>query len=260
MDWERVQRRLSGGGFRAGGILLGLDFDGTLSELVESPGRAVLSPAAGRWLRRLARRPDVKVAVLSGRSLEDVRGRVGLHGVYYAGNHGLQIRGPGLDWTHPSVGPLDASVWSPLAEDIKDIPGALIEKKRFGLSVHYRNVPPRFVRRVAERVRARLAAVGGRYRLLPGKKTFDIRAAVRWNKGHALEAIRERLAGTWRGVFIGDDHTDEEGFATLGRRALTIRVGRVQDTSAQFVFSRRAQVDRLLEALAARPLPGGRGS
>lgn len=236
-------------------ILLGLDFDGTLSEIVDSPGKAVLSSKTRRLLRALIRRPDIKIAVLSGRALKDIKERVELPGVYYAGNHGLQIEGPGLEWTHPRVGELDAAIWRSLKEDLEDIPGAIIERKGLGIAVHYRKVPKRYLRRLASRVRARFAGLRGIFRILHGKKTYDIRSAVPWNKGHALEAIRNQLTGRWMGVFIGDDRTDEEGFSTLGPRALTIRVGRASASKAQFVLSHRKQVDRLLEALAGKPLP-----
>ena len=253
-DWARVQDRLAKADFLASRILLGLDFDGTLSEIVDSPEKAVLSSGTRRLLRALVQRPDIKVAVLSGRALEDIKKRVGLSGVYYAGDHGLQIVGPGLRWTHPRVGALDAALGRPLEKDLEKIPGAIVEYKRFGMAVHYRKVPERYLRRLADRVRARCAGLRERFRVLRGKKTFDIRSLVPWDKGHALEAIRNQLAGGWMGVFIGDDRTDEEGFRTLGARALTVRVGRVNVSAAQYIFSNRNQVDRLLESLAARPV------
>lgn len=256
-DWARVRARLTRDDFRRSRILLGLDFDGTLADIVDAPEAAALAPVTRSLLRALSLRRDMRVAVLSGRALDDIQGRVGLDGLYYAGDHGLQLRGPDMDWTHPRAGELDGSVWHPLTEDLKDIPGAIIERKRLGVAVHYRKVPLRYVRRLADRVKARLLGVRNRYRILRGNKTFDIRSTVPWNKGHALEAIRSRLAGGWRGIFIGDDRTDEEGFVTLGPRALTIRVGRVRSTAAQFVFSHRGQVDRLLEVLRARPSPTG---
>ena len=193
--------------------------------------------------------------MLSGRALEDIEKRVGLPGVYYAGNHGLQIDGPGLQWTHPHAGELDAASWRPLEDDLKNIPGAIIERKRLGMAVHYRKVPKRYVRRLADRVRARFAVLRDRFRILRGKKTYDIRSSVPWNKGHALDAIRKQLTGGWMGVFIGAARTVEEGFRPLGPKALTIRVGRVNASQAQYIFSDRNQVDRLLKSLAARSLP-----
>lgn len=256
-DWDRVRDRLGKADFVATPILLGLDFDGTLAEIVDSPDRAFLSPATRGLLRALAIRPDVKVAVLSGRALEDIKKRVGLPGVYYAGNHGLEIAGPGVRWTHPHVGQLGADIWRPLEADLLGIPGVIVEHKRLGVAVHYRRVPKRYVRRLSDRVRARFARMRDRFRILRGKKTFDIRSALPWDKGHALDAIQSRLPGGWMGVFVGDDRTDEEGFRTLGAKALTIRVGRVSFSEAQYVFPHRRQVDRLLRSIAERPLPEG---
>ncbi|MBI4060575.1 MAG: trehalose-phosphatase [Elusimicrobia bacterium] len=254
-DWARVQDRLAKIDFLASPTLLGLDFDGTLSEIVDSPEKAVLSPGIRRLLRVLIRRPDIKVAVLSGRALEDIKKRVGLPGVYYAGNHGLQIDGPGLRWTHPHAGELDAASWRSLVEDLKAIPGAIVENKGLGMAVHYRKVPKRYIRRLEDRVRNRFAGLRGKFRVLRGKKTYDIRSSVPWDKGHAFDAIRNQLPDGWMGVFIGDDRTDEEGFRTLGPRALTIRVGRVNASRAQYIFSDRKHVERLLKFLAARSSP-----
>jgi trehalose 6-phosphate phosphatase len=248
--WSRIKERLSRADFAAAPILIGLDFDGTLSALVDSPEKAVLSSLTRRLLRALVRRRDIKVAVLSGRSLKDIKKRVGLPGVYYAGNHGLQIDGPLLRWAHPQAAALSEALSRGLKSDLEDIPGALVEHKGLGVSVHYRNVSKSRVRLLERRVRARFAGSRG-VRVLRGKKALDIRSSVHWNKGHALEAIRAHLPGRWRGVFIGDDSTDEEGFRTLGERALTIRVGSGV-SSAQYVLARRGQVDRLLGALAAR--------
>lgn len=254
-DWGRVKDRLARRDLASARLLLGLDFDGTLSEIVDSPDAASLSPRTRRLLSALTMRRDVRVAVLSGRTLADIRGRVGLKGVFYAGDHGLQIEGPGLAWIHPRAEGRAPDAFARLAARLRGVPGALLERKRLGLAVHYRRVPRARLPELRKAVEACLAELGGRYRVLHSKKTYDFRSTVAWNKGHALRTIRRSLAGAWRCVFVGDDRTDEEGFATLGGRALTIRVGRVKETAAQFVFERREQVDRLLSAVAARPAP-----
>ena len=116
--------------------------------------------------------------------------------------------------------------------------------------VHWQEVPsPGWVR---ERVRERLAGLGGRFRFLHGKKTFDLRPSFRWDKGNALESIRKVLPGCWMAVFLGDDATDEEAFQTIGPRALTIRIGRVRVSAAEYVIPRRRLVDLFLEKLARR--------
>lgn len=250
--WKRLRDRLAKPDFAASRVLVGLDFDGTLASIVPTPARAAMSDKTLSLLSALAARKDTTVAVISGRSLDDIRRLVPVPGVYLAGNHGLQIEGPGLSWRHPQASGFDPDFWKSLEWEVRDIPGTLLEHKRLGVAVHYRQVPPGQVRRLADRLRARLSGARDRYRVLRSKKTFDIRPAVPWDKGHAFNAIRDRLPGGWLGIFVGDDKTDEEGFATLGRRALTVRVGRVEATAAQFVLSHRGQVDRLMAALAAR--------
>lgn len=262
MRWRRLEARLSKEDFGASRLLLGLDFDGTLAEIVDAPHKAALSSETRRLLLRLSRRPDIKVAVLSGRALADVRELVGLRGVYYAGNHGLEIHGPGMRWRHPKVEFMSGSLRTLLEKDMEAFPGALLEDKRLGLAIHYRRVPPRLLRRLGGFVRARVSRLKDRLRLLHSKKTFDLRPNVHWNKGHALDMIRKNLRGRgdWMTVFVGDDRTDEEGFRTLGMRALTIRVGAVKASAAQYVIPRQGLVDRLLTSLLLRPQSYGKGT
>lgn len=251
-DWVRLQTRLSREDLKSAKLLVGLDFDGTLAEIVESPEKAALSPETRRSLTALSRRPDTKVAILSGRSLGDVKRMVGLSGLYYCGSHGLEIEGPGIRWVHPQAGGVGRSILRGLESDLREFPGAFVERKRLGAAVHYRRVPRSALRRLRDRVRVRLAGLGDRLRFIHGKMTFDLRPDLHWNKGHALGAIRKRLPGGWRAVFVGDDATDEEAFRTLGARALTVRIGRVNASAAQFIIPRRRLVDRLLKALAKR--------
>ena len=251
-DWSRLQARLAQADFEAGRLLVGLDFDGTLAEIVDRPAEAALAAETRRLLRLISRRPDTKIAILSGRALEDVRRLVAMPEIYYAGNHGLEIHGPGIRWTHPKAQDLGNDLGRALADDLREFPGAFVEHKRLGIALHYRKVPARHLGRLRDKVRARLAGLKERFRFLRGKKTFDLRPDIPWDKGHALETIRRTLSGGWMAVFIGDDATDEEAFQTIGPRALTVRVGRVKTSAAQYVIPRRMLVDRLLETLARR--------
>jgi trehalose-phosphatase len=253
LQWRRLQERLSARDLAASRLLVALDFDGTLSEIVDRPDEAALGAETRRLLALLARRPDTKIAIISGRGLEDVRSRVGLPGIYYAGNHGLEIDGPGLRWEHPSASEVRNSIRTSFAEDLREFPGLALENKRLGFALHYRGVPEVRHRKLRERMSMRLLDFGKRFRILHGHKVFDFRLDVRWDKGHALRAIRRSLPGVWSSVFVGDDTSDEEAFATIGPQALTVRVGRVRKSAAQFILPRRRLVDSLLERLCRRP-------
>lgn len=250
--WQLLRARLARKDFTAGRLLLALDFDGTLSELVDSPDRAELAPGTRRLLAALTRRPDTKVSIISGRALDDVKRLVGLPGVYYAGNHGLEIEGPGLRWTHPGAESLGADERRELSLRLEGFPGLTIEHKRLGFAVHYRGVETSRHERLRSRVRGLALRLRERFRLLHGKKVYDFRLDVPWDKGHALRRIRRGLPGAWTSVFIGDDATDEEAFATLGPRALTVRVGRPRFSAARYVLPNRRLVDQLLESLSRR--------
>src|SRR2546421_2156883 len=117
-----------------------LDYDGTLTPIVDHPEDAWLSHSMRQVLRELAAR--VPVAILSGRDLDDVRRRVDLDGIVYAGSHGFDIAGPGglcrqLGAEYLSI--LDTSE-KELRQALDEIPGAQLERKRFSVAAHYRNV------------------------------------------------------------------------------------------------------------------------
>lgn len=124
------------------GAVVFLDYDGTLSPIVPRPEDAVLSPAMQAVLLQLSGR--CPVAVVSGRDLADVRSRVGVRGIAYAGSHGYDfVTADGGEWRHPEGErfiPLLDRVEAALSEALANIPGAQIERKRFSLSAHFRRV------------------------------------------------------------------------------------------------------------------------
>lgn len=246
---------------RAGRLLLALDFDGTLAPIVEAPEVARLQPAVGRALRRLLERPDTDVAVVSGRALEDVRAKVGLTDLYYAGNHGLEIEGPGLERRHREASearPVLAACLDQVRRELDAVEGVLIEDKGLTASVHYRGVvQPVEQERVRDRVRELCGDAG--LRVTEGKKVMEIRPAVSWDKGRATRFLLEALeAGSeTRGpaLFIGDDVTDEDAFRALKGRGDGILVASSPPASTAAAAYLRSvdEVAELLEALAESP-------
>ncbi len=98
-NWEEVRARVE----NACGLLLFLDFDGTLAPIVAEPMLAVLPGATRQVLNDLAAHNTIAIAIISGRAVGDVKGRVGLPNLIYAGNHGLEIEGRGLAFEHPEA-------------------------------------------------------------------------------------------------------------------------------------------------------------
>ncbi|QUR67851.1 trehalose-phosphatase [Mycobacterium spongiae] len=196
-----------------------LDFDGTLSEIVEHPEAATLIDGAAQALRMLALR--CPVAIVSGRDLDDVRQRVAIDGLWLAGSHGFEVMAPdGSHHQNPAATAVDslAGAATRLADALDDVAGAQVEHKRFAVAVHYRNVADDKVDAVIAAVRNLGHAEG--FRVTTGRKVIELRPDVAWDKGKTVDWIIEQLAaadpdsGTddMLPIYIGDDLTDEDAF------------------------------------------------
>lgn len=195
-----------------------LDFDGTLSDIVERPEAATLVDGAAEALRALA--AQCPVAVISGRDLADVRNRVKVDGLWLAGSHGFELVAP--DGSHHQNAAATAAIdglaeaAAQLADALREIAGAVVEHKRFAVAVHYRNVADDSVDNLIAAVR-RLGHAAG-LRVTTGRKVVELRPDIAWDKGKALDWIGERLGPAEVGpdlrlpIYIGDDLTDEDAF------------------------------------------------
>ncbi|WP_413205201.1 trehalose-phosphatase [Rhodospirillum sp. A1_3_36] len=198
--------------------VLFLDYDGTLTPIVDRPEDAILSAKGREAVRALAAK--VPVAVVSGRDRADVEALVGIPELIYAGSHGFDIRVPGkgevaLDGLGDHVGLLD-QVEAQLHAGLDSIDGALIERKKFSIAAHYRLVSdgdyPAF-RACLDRV----AAMDGVKEKL-GKKVFEFQPDIDWDKGKAVLHLRKALGldgDDMAAMFFGDDVTDEDAFKIL---------------------------------------------
>lgn len=234
------------------GTLVVLDFDGTLARIVGDRRNALPSPRTREALTEVAER--FPVAVLSGRAAADVSSRIdGVPVRWVIGNHGAEWPGDAAEvggWRPVVVG------WKRrLARAVARLPGVEVEDKGLSLSIHYRGA-----RRPAATL-AEIERVAGSLdwaRLTWGKKVLDVTPEDAPDKGSALCRLAVDT-GAGRVLFIGDDATDELAFrARLPVPALTVRVGYDETSAAAFHVKRRADVDRVLEALASLRRPGGR--
>ena len=225
-----------------------LDYDGTLSEIVPDPDAATLVDGAAEALEHLA--AQCPVAILSGRDLADIRGRVGVPGIWYAGSHGFELIGPDgshhqYDAAAVAVGVLE-SVAAELHDELSQIPGARVEHKRFAVAVHYRNVAAKHVAEVIAAAH-RYGRRGG-LRVTGGRKVVELRPDIDWDKGAALAWIRDRIPQTGQllPIYIGDDLTDEDAFDAVRFSGIGIIVRHDEDgdrpTAASFALRSPAEV------------------
>ncbi|UCC16218.1 MAG: trehalose-phosphatase [Dehalococcoidales bacterium] len=223
-SWETFSSEI----LAASHTLLLSDYDGTLTPIVGRPQDAVLSNSMGTKLRTLINYPDFSIGIISGRSLPEIKEMVRIQGIYYAGNHGLEIDGPGLIYINPQARETQMiikDIARKLDESLRHIDGIIIEDKNLSLSIHYRLVEERRVKQIVEVFRniTSSAMDNGKIRISSGKKVLEVKPFVDWHKGKAAEMIIEKIENTTGSkvkmvIYLGDDSTDEDAFKTVRRR------------------------------------------
>ncbi|KAF5737979.1 putative trehalose-6-phosphate synthase [Tripterygium wilfordii] len=247
-------------------IVMFLDYDGTLSPIVEDPDRAFMSKKMRATLRKLAR--CFPTAIVSGRCRDKVYKFVRLAELYYAGSHGMDIRGPVKGGSKYKKGggavlcqpaseflPMIDEVYKELIERTKSTPGAKVENNKFCLSVHFRCVEEKKWDELIQQVKSVIKEYP-KLRLTQGRKVLEIRPTIKWDKGKALEFLLESLGfancSDVFPVYIGDDRTDEDAFKILRERGqgFGILVSKFpKDTNASYSLQEPNEVMDFLQRL-----------
>jgi trehalose 6-phosphate phosphatase len=203
-----------------------------------------------RVLRGLSERPAVSLAIFSGRDRADLQAHVGIANIFYVGNHGLEISGPGVVFIEPAaVARVDAlkALARELTGKLQGIPGAVVEYKGLTISVHHRQVAPQAWEEVRRLVHAALAGSIHPFMVTHGEKVYEIRPRVYWNKGSAVDWIRKHLARPQLlTIYVGDSTSDEDAFTAIPD-GITIKVRPGGDTAARYSLEGPAEVRKFLE-------------
>ncbi|WP_420346351.1 trehalose-phosphatase [Pelagibius sp.] len=233
-----------------------LDYDGTLTPIVARPDLAVLSDSMRRTLRDLAR--VCTVVVVSGRERGNVAKLVGLEEIVYAGSHGFDIVGPeGTEIQHEEGEAFVPEVRRAAAEierKLDGVEGVLVEDKTFALAVHFRLVKPQEVRLVEETVDA-VMTQHPLLRKTGGKKVFELRPNIDWDKGKAVLWLLDALDLNGVDVlpiYLGDDETDFDAFRALQGKGLSFLVAEQPlDGAADYLLRNPQEAETLLAELSA---------
>ncbi|KAL2921928.1 putative trehalose-phosphate phosphatase 4 [Bienertia sinuspersici] len=223
-------------------IVVFLDYDGTLSPIVDNPDLAFMPDMMRSAVREVA--GNFPTAIISGRSRNKVHEFVQLNDVYYAGSHGMDIIAPprrpkSSDSKYSTLTvdkkgneviifqpaqeflPETLEIYNELEEETKVIEGVTVEDNRFCISVHFRRAREEDYPLVEQKVMSILAK-HSRFHLNRGRKVFEIRPSIKWNKGNALEYLLETLGFAESSdvlpIYIGDDRTDEDAFKVIQKR------------------------------------------
>jgi trehalose 6-phosphate phosphatase len=239
-----------------------LDYDGTLTPIVDRPEDALISESMRNAVSGLSTR--CPVCVVSGRDRPVVQQLMGLNTLIVAGSHGFDIWSPdggaiqreeGGDF-HELLGQVTAR----LEGELGGIAGALIETKKASVAAHYRLVADAERGRVKDVVEAILAEHPNDLKVTPGKMVFEIQPKIDWDKGKAVLYLLQALKLDRPDIvplYLGDDVTDEHAFAALEGKGIGIFVGRADDpevagrtTYAGFILHSVAEVEQFLDGLA----------
>ncbi len=245
--WARVGNRR---------VAVFLDYDGTLTPIVGRPELAVLSEEMRETLAALSQR--CPVMVISGRDRGDVERLVGLKGLVYAGCHGFDIAGPeGPGFSHleaSGYAQIVAQAARDLERELAPIPGIIVENKTYAVAVHFRLAGTEDIGRV-EHIVDGVVTRNPQLRKTGGKKVFELRPNMDWDKGKAVLWLLDALDLDTAEVvplYIGDDVTDQDAFDALHGKGLSILVAQdPQATRADYRLADPAEVGRFLEELTA---------
>jgi trehalose-phosphatase len=234
--WTDLRDRIR----RARAVYLFFDYDGTLTPIVSRPDLALCPPEVRRDLAKLRDDSRVRVAIISGRSVEDLYALIGVPGITYVGNQGLEIRNPtGICKMKLSIGRQRemTCMAKSLQMALGDLPGILFEDKKTILAVHYRQVSRAFREKVHREVKKIEREWGSHWRVTEGKMVFEIQPRVDFHKGLAVRNLLKGAPGAGMLPFyFGDDQTDEDAFRFLQGRGVTVFIGPPETLSAAEYF------------------------
>lgn len=254
-DWKNISEAL-----RARCIFLFLDYDGTLTPIVNRPEEAILPEETRRVLENLSKRNRRRIAIVSGRRLSDLKGLVGLEGLIYVGNHGLEILDSNkkFQWIMPADFRENlAEIKDRLIKNFANFAGIFIEDKELTLSLHYRlaDIDEVEIKAIFDRIVTPYQAEG-KIAVVSGKKVLEIRPVEGWHKGKIVLWLftRERFSvrdGKVMPIYVGDDTTDEDAFKELNDQGLTVMVGKNMEfnSSAKYYLDNTDQVVEFLKRI-----------
>jgi trehalose-phosphatase len=237
-----VTERLATAYQKGSRLALLFDYDGTLTPIVSSPVLAVLDQRTRGVLNHLASQPRVGVGILSGRGLVDLRHLVALPGLYYAGTSGLDLDLRGKRVTHPRAEAqrrLLVMVMEALEGLVRHYPGAWVEDRQFGLTMHFRQLAPSWHEELWDGARQVLREYEASLRVVIGLMAWEVNPAIGWHKGTAVQAIAEAIGPEALILYAGDSTNDTEALEVVAARGgISVSVGATAPPAQHYVECR----------------------
>lgn len=231
-------------------ILLSLDLDGTLAPIVKNPDEICIPNDTITLIKELKK--TTKIAIISGRDLNDLKKRICFPVDYLCGSHGLEIEGNGINFLHhkavESKKYID-KLFFRIKKEFQGHNGIYIEKKKFSFTFHYRNVDKEERKYLIKRFHDIFLSIEQfPIKIQKGKMVIEILPSVDWNKGNAIILIMRHLKSFFP-VYIGDDKTDEFAFLAIKDVGLAIKVGSSKKTHAKYFLKSQKEFLSFLKVL-----------
>jgi trehalose-phosphatase len=252
---ERLIARMISAFRRGYRLALLFDYDGTLTPFVEHPALARLEPPTLRLLREFVFRPGVSVGIISGRSLEDLRELMDIPGLYYAGTSGLEFDFQGERHTVAAAEAFRETISDAaqkLSRLVRGFPGAFVERKDLGITLHYRRVSNQISAPLLMEADCLLRDYQGQLTMIEGPLAWEIAPKVDWDKGAALRFIIDAIGRPVLPVYAGASANDSNAFAAVSSLGgIALGVGASAPSVVRFRLETPADLINLLDRLNA---------
>lgn len=233
--------------------LYAFDFDGTLAKIVRVPSAAHMASTTENLLKELS--SLAPVAVISGRSIKDLKQRIGFRPHFLVGNHGLE----GLGESKDSLAQARkvCSNWRDRLNAISFEPGIEVEEKTYSIALHYRRSRNKKLSR--SQIQSAIDLLRPSPRIITGKSVYNLLPPGSPHKGAAMLDLMQKCSAK-HALYVGDDDTDEDVFSMpyTGGQLMTVRVGKKRSSSASYYIDRQGDMSRLLKLLIAFHRPSRR--
>jgi len=241
---------------KKGGAVLLLDFDGVLSAIAKTPDEAFISNENIELVKKCVEL--FPVAVITGRTLEDIKKKMDIKDLFYIASHGLEWEEEGKYHVKPIPKETIAAINS-AKERIRPLvsryPGMILEDKSFMFALHYRIMKPELIDAFIKEATSILEPIveQNNLRLDHNMKTFELRPDINWDKGDsaifAEKYFNKKVGGKFIPIYIGDSLTDEDAFKAIREHGITIRIGENKESAAEWYMEDQREVALFLKWL-----------
>lgn len=225
---------------KARSLALLFDYDGTLTPIVSHPSDAAIPSATREALRAVAELEGVKVGIISGRGLIELKHLIGLSSLWYAGSGGMHLDLGGEEVVDTALAGFDGvadTLIAAITELVQRFPGSWIERKPGCLTVHYRALKPLKAICFIELVRNTLASLEPNclpLRIMEVDKGLEVALAGSWTKGEAIDRMIDAWGCDPFVIYAGNAANDEPAMIRVNSRGgMTIRIGPESPAVAQ---------------------------